>query len=132
MCLKLSRCVLLGLWPPAALGPSISRAWLVGSIPLGQHLRLTHCPAPEDALATWGVWNALIFVQVGSIVSPCLSPCTLGVATCLFKKIILFTYDCAGSLLQCVLFSSCGERVLFSHCFGWVSLVAASLVEYGL
>ena len=81
MCLKLSRCVLLGFWPLEALGRCISRAWLGGSVPLGQHLRLTHCPAPEDALATRGVWNALTFVQVGSTVSLCLSPCTLGVAS---------------------------------------------------
>ena len=81
MCLKLSRCVLLGLWPLAALSPRISRAWLGGSIPLGQHLRLIHRPAPEDALVTREVWNALTFVQVGSTVSLCLSPCTLGVAS---------------------------------------------------
>ena len=88
MCLKLSRCVLLGLWPPAALGPEPELAQLAspgpglwGSVPLGQHLCLTHHPAPEDALVTQGVWNALTFVQVGSTVSPCLASCTLGVAS---------------------------------------------------
>ena len=42
--------------------------------------------------------------------------------------ILLFIFDCSGSLWQCGLFSSCGEQGPLSSCGAWASHVVGPLV----